>query len=89
MKKYYLLFWIPVFLALPCRLLAQSTNVTFKVSFKTTNEEPVPRVYARFYRPGMPQAVDSVFSDNLGVLERELPFEYHSDHTGTNHANVF
>jgi PKD repeat protein len=87
MKKYYLLFWIPVFLALPVRILAQSANVTFRASFKTANEKPVPRVYVRFYTPGMPQAVDSVFSDSLGVLEKELPFEYHSDHTGINQAN--
>lgn len=52
---------------------AQSTNLTFKATIKTTEGEAIPNVYLRIYLPDKTAAIDSMFSDEQGVIEKELP----------------
>ncbi len=53
---------------------ALSNDVLFKATVKNTGNAPIPRVYVKFYLPGQVNAVDSAFTNEQGVLERELKF---------------
>ncbi len=73
MKKSVFFVVILVFLFSQQIANAQSTNLTFKATIKTTENEAIPNVYLRIYLPDKTAAVDSMFSDENGIIERELP----------------
>lgn len=61
-----------VFLLVPNLAIAQSTNLTFKAVIKTIENEPIPNVYLKIYLPDNNIAIDSMFSDEHGIIEQEL-----------------
>jgi hypothetical protein len=56
---------------------ALSSDVTFRATVKSTENEAIPRVYVKIYIPGNNIAIDSMFTDNEGFLERVLKFGGH------------
>jgi hypothetical protein len=46
-----------------------SSDITFRVNVKNTENEPVPRVYVKIYLPGGTMPVDCTFTDNQGFAE--------------------
>lgn len=74
MKK-HLALSIGLTLLSSCFLLdAQTVNVRFKASVRTADEEILPGAYVKIYQPGNSIAVDSLFCDEQGMIDRELPF---------------
>ena len=76
MKKLLKSVFILAIAILPRTSHAQTANVTFKASLRTVEDQTIPRVYLKIYKPGEAQAIDSVFSDDQGQLILGLPFTY-------------
>lgn len=55
---------------------AQTVNVRFKATIRTSGNEPVPGAYVKVYAPEASVAVDSMFCDGQGMIDRELPFTF-------------
>jgi hypothetical protein len=46
-----------------------SSDITFRINVKNSENEPVPRVYVKIYLPGGTMPVDCTFTDNRGFAE--------------------
>lgn len=61
---------------LPQLTSAQSANITFKASLKSFDSTSLSNVYVKIYDPEKTSAVDSLFSDEAGNIDRQLPFPW-------------
>jgi PKD repeat protein len=61
-----------LYLLFPFFICANASDIFFKATVKTTSDESIPHVYLRIYIPGISQAVDSMFTNEQGYIERML-----------------
>lgn len=57
---------------------AQTSNVTFKSTITSSDANAIPSVYVKIYSTDSEQAVDSLFSDDQGKINKVIPFYYQS-----------
>ncbi|MEN8156470.1 MAG: PKD domain-containing protein [Bacteroidota bacterium] len=79
MKRYLVLALCLIFQSFYAISFSQQVNITFQATVKTAEEEVIPGAYIKIYPPGASSAIDSMFTDDLGKIERELPFTYESN----------
>ena len=58
---------------------AQPVNITFKATVKTSDDKIIPGAYIKVYPPDETVAVDSMFANELGKIEKVLPFTFDSN----------
>jgi hypothetical protein len=61
---------------LPQPASAQPASITFRASLKSPSNKSLSDVYVRIFAPDQPGAVDSVFTDENGRIELQLPFTW-------------
>lgn len=62
--------------SLPQPTSAQSASITFKASLKSNDNTRLSDVYVRIYGPDNNVAIDSLFTDEQGNIELQLPFSW-------------
>jgi PKD repeat protein len=76
MRRLMASFLLVLTIILSQQTSAQSATITFRASIKSNDNTSLPNVYVRIYGPEVPGAVDSLFSDEEGNIEQQLPFSW-------------
>lgn len=80
MRPLALALLLVVSVSLPQLAIAQSSTITFRASLKSPDNSSLSDVYVRIFGPDEAHAVDSLFSDDAGNIERQLPFSWTGTH---------
>lgn len=78
MKKHLITTWLMLVFSF-CILIAQTGNVRLKVSVRTSDDNTIPTAYLRVFTQVEGAATDSMFTDEQGLVDRYLPFNYPKD----------